>query len=129
VTENPDYDVSSDLTGAYIKKQDVADGDLTLVITAVEKMRFEARSGKPAEEKWVLTFAGVPTRMLGLNKTNLAIMARTYGRKTGAWIGQRIVVTLDESVSFGGQLVGGLRIRIPKPARKPVPDQAPESAA
>ncbi len=97
----------------------MADEPLTLTIASVDRVLFEAKAGKPAEQKWVLTFAGEPVRRMTLNKTNLALLAKGFGKRTGAWIGQTIDVVLDESVSFGGQLVGGLRIRIPK--RRPVP--------
>jgi hypothetical protein len=79
---------------------------------------FEAKDGRPAEPaKWVITFEG--ERCLGLNKTNLALVARWFGKRPSAWVGQRITVYRDDSISFGGRLVGGLRVR--KPSRSDVP--------
>jgi hypothetical protein len=114
-------DVTADLSGVYLKKQDLADGPLRLTISEVERVTFEARAGKPAEPKWVLTFAGEPVRKLGLCKTNLAVLAKAFGRKVTPWIGQTIEVYLDQSVMFAGQLTGGIRVRIPKPARRSAP--------
>jgi hypothetical protein len=114
-----DEDVTGDLSGVYLKRQDFANGDLTFKVASVDKVTFEARNGKPAEQKWALTFASEPVRKFSLNKTNLALMAKGYGSKTGRWVGKSIELFLDESVNFGGQLIGGMRIRIPK--RRPAP--------
>lgn len=116
-----DHDVTGDLSGTYLKKRDVEDGPLTLKIASVEKVAFEARNGKPAESKWVLTFASDPIRKLALNKTNLSLLAKGFGKRTGPWIGQTVEVYFDETVSFGGELRGGIRIRVPKSVRRPAP--------
>jgi hypothetical protein len=123
MTEHND-DVTGDLSGQYLKKADVADGPLLFQIASVAKVVFEARAGKPAESKWVLTFAGDPVRKLTLNKTNLSILAKAFTKKTGPWAGQTIEVYLDESVMFAGQLTGGIRVRIPRLSRRPVPAAA-----
>jgi hypothetical protein len=106
-------DISADLSGAFIKKQDLENGPLSLVIIAADKTLFEAKNGRPAEEKWVLSFEGDPIRKRTMNKTNLAWMAKYHGRKPSAWLGQRIELFWDENVSFAGQLVGGIRFRVP----------------
>lgn len=94
-------DVSADLTGQYLKKQDAVDAPLVLTISSVGKQLFEARAGKPAESKWTITFAGDPSRKMTLNKTNLSILAKAFGAKTASWIGQRVEVYVDEGVMFG----------------------------
>jgi hypothetical protein len=48
---------------------------------------------------------------------------------TDDWIGKQIVVFVDENVSFGGELVGGLRIRKHKQAAPVAPRAAPRAAA
>jgi hypothetical protein len=109
-----DTDITSDLSGVYVKRQDFDLGDLVFTVTSVDRVVFEARNGQPAEQKWALTFEGDPPRRFTLCKTNLALMAKFFGKRTGAWVGQRIELYLDESISFGGRLVGGTRIRLPK---------------
>jgi hypothetical protein len=115
---NDDDDVSGDLSSAFLKQSDF-DRDQAIVFTIlrVEKKQFEAKNGRPAESKWVVTFDG--ERCLSLNKTNLALLAKWFGKKAGAWKGKKITVYRDESISFGGRLVGGLRVR--KPAPQDVP--------
>jgi hypothetical protein len=113
-----DDDVSADLGGQFLRQSDFADGaGITFTIVAVEKTSFEAKQNRPAESKWVLTFQG--DRRFGLNKTNLSLMAKWFGKRSSAWVGKKITVYVDESVSFGGRLVGGLRVR--KPSRDDTP--------
>jgi hypothetical protein len=114
-----DEDVTGDLSGVYLKRGDFDNGDLSFTIASVDKVTFEARNGKPPEQKWALTFASKPVRKFSLNKTNLELMAKGYGKKTGGWVGKAIELFLDESVTYGGRLVGGIRIRLPK--RRPAP--------
>jgi hypothetical protein len=124
-----DLDVSADLAGVYLKKSDVEDGPLTFTITAVERVLFEAKAGRPAQSRVVLSFEGDPLRRLSLNKTNLGIVVKAWGKHTSKWIGHTIDVELDEGVTFAGQLVGGLRVKMRKPLRRsaePVIAAAPD---
>jgi hypothetical protein len=60
-----------------------------------------------------------------LNKTNLSLLAKHLGKRTGPWIGQAVEVYWDETVSFGGEMRGGIRLRFPKDAGRAVPPLAP----
>ena len=113
-----DDDVSSDLTGSFLKQSDFdRDAAITFTITRVEKAHFDAKNGRPAEDRWVVHFDN--DRQLGLNKTNLSLLAKWFGKKPSVWVGKRITVYKDESISFGGRLVGGLRVR--RPSAQDVP--------
>ena len=71
-------DVSSDLSGQYLRQTDFDDGTSQLfTIARVEKTHFEERNGRPEELKWVLTFSD--DRALSLNKTNLGLCAKWFG--------------------------------------------------
>jgi hypothetical protein len=119
-----DDDVSADLTGQFLKKADFDDRSaIVFTIMRVDKRTFEARNGRPAQDKWVVTFDG--DRCLSLNKTNLQLLAKWFGKRARAWQGKKVTVYWDESVSFGGQLVGGMRLR--KPSRDDVPSFVVES--
>ena len=108
-----DDDVSADLSSSFLKQSDFeTDPAITFTIARVEKKTFEAKNGRPAEAKWVVTFDG--DRSLGLNKTNLQLLAKWFGKRAGAWTGKRITVYRDESIQFGGRLTGGLRVRKPQ---------------
>lgn len=113
-----DDDVSADLTGQFLKKADFTDTPaIVFTIRRVEKRSFEAKNGRPAQDKWVLTFDG--DRCMSLNKTNLQLLAKWWGKHARNWHGRQVTVYWDESVSFGGQLVGGMRLR--KPSKGDVP--------
>ena len=110
-----DDDVSGDLSGSFLTQADFAETPAITfrIADAIGKKVFEAKNGRPEEEKRVLTFTD--ERRLSLNKTNLRLCAKWFGTKARAWADQVIVVYLDESVSFGGRLTGGLRVRKPTP--------------
>ncbi len=129
-TPQTELDVTPDLGGIYLKKSDVEDGPQRFAITAVTREHFEARNGRPAQDKIVLTFAGEPVRKMSLGKINLGIIARAWGRQAAAWINHSLIVELDPSVTFMGQVVGGLRVRIPKttPTAKAAPRATPAVA-
>ena len=119
----PDDDVSGDLGGKYLNKAEFENGNgIRFTITSVEKTTFEAKNGKPAEVKWVVTFVG--DRSLPLNRTNLNLLAKWFGTRSSAWAGKEITVYRDESVMMAGRLTGGWRVRRPQPHDVPsvVPD-------
>ncbi len=50
-----------------------------------------------------------------LNNTNAQIIAMILkSEETDDWIGKQIVLYDDPNVSFGGKLVGGIRVRAPR---------------
>jgi hypothetical protein len=93
-----------------------------------------AKEGAPPEMKWCLSFDEQEKPMV-LNSTNGQIIAAFIGSEnTDDWVGKKIVLYDDPTVSFGGKLVGGIRARAPrgkaaqaKPAPAPAPKLAPEA--
>jgi hypothetical protein len=113
--DDDDLDVSADLTGSFLKQADFSDDERVLfIITAVKKEHFAASNGRPEADQWVVTLSRTGREQrFGLNKTNLALLAKWYGKKATAWIGKPIIVWKDPTVTFGGRLVGGLRVAKP----------------
>ncbi len=68
-----------------------------------------------------------------LNSTNGQIIASiTKSEDTDNWAGHKIVLYDDPNVSFGGKLVGGIRVRAPRNVAPPVqsaPSQNPQTRA
>ena len=121
-----DDDVSGELSGQSLNPADFADGrSHTFRITRVDKKTFDARNGRAAEERRVLTFSN--GRILSLNRTNLKLMAKWFGVRPSAWVGQYVTVYRDESVSFAGQLTGGWRLR--KPSKQDLAPTQPDADA
>jgi len=86
-----------------------------------------AMEGADPDERFVLTFDGVE-KPLVLNSTNGQIIAAITG--TGEiedWTGEEIELYREPSISFGGKVVGGIRVRAPqRQAAKPSPAMKPE---
>lgn len=120
--------LSEMLPSRFLKKDDAAQ-PLLLTIGDVEQVNV-APDGQPPEMKWTMTFPELD-KPLVLNSTNLHIVGQTYGEDTDGWMGQKIVLYHDPNVSFGGKLVGGLRLRAPKNQVKnaPPPPQAASKRA
>ena len=73
----------------------------------------DTRAGADDATKMLPTlhFVG-KTRGLGLNRTNLQVLARAYGPAVEDWIGKPVTVYRVEQKFFG--VVGALRVKIPR---------------
>lgn len=114
------------MAGKYIKKEDCEPP----VLATIERFEQEnvARDDQPEDMKWVMYFSD-NEKGLVMNSTNLQLAAIAFGtQETDEWIGRQLVLYHDPNVSFGGKLVGGVRVRAPKKKPKPAgkPDPRPE---
>jgi hypothetical protein len=109
----------------YLKKEDFP----TPALVTIRSFTHDnvAQQGQPEEKKWVMHFNEFENGMV-MNSTNLQLAAQALGsEETDEWVGKQIVVFSDPNVSFGGKLIGGIRIRAVKrrPAapvqQRPVP--------
>lgn len=96
----------------YLKKEDCGQGILvTIKGLSQENMAME---GDPQELKWVLHFME-NIKPMALNSTNAQLIAQVaQSEETDDWPGKKIVLYSDPSISFGGKLVGGIRVRAPR---------------
>jgi hypothetical protein len=102
----------------YLKAHDV-DPPKLVTIRTLEHVNV-AQDGKPKEMKWILGFDELEKPMV-LNKTNINRIARAVqSDDTDHWIGKKVVVYNDPDVEFGGEIVGGIRVRAPKGQAKPI---------
>lgn len=110
----------------FLKKEDCGQGILVTIKGLTEENM--AMEGAAPEMKWCLHFNEVAKPMT-LNSTNAQIVAGIVkSEETDDWVGHRIVLYSDPNISFGGKLVGGIRVRAPrnqptKPAPAPTPPQ------
>lgn len=119
--------LSEMLPSRFLKKDDVQK-PMLVTIGDIEQVNV-APEGQPAENKWTMTFPELD-KPLVLNSTNMHIVGAVYGEDTDGWLGQKIVIYSDPNVSFGGKLVGGLRLRAPKQTKAaPPPPQIKERPA
>lgn len=101
----------------FLKRTDVGTGALATIRSLSQEN--VAKEGAEPELKYVLHFEEFE-KPLVLNSTNAQIIAQiTKQEDTDDWTGHKVVLYDDPNVSFGGKLVGGIRIRAPKQAAKP----------
>ena len=101
--------ISEMLQSKYLKKEDFPEA-ATLTITGVSKVNIAKENEKP-QYKYAMQFAEVGKPLL-LNSTNIKRTAKACGSEdSDDWTGKKIVVYNDEEVEFGGEIIGGLRVR------------------
>lgn len=111
----------------FLKKEDVGRGVLVTITGCVKKN--VAAEGVDPEPKWCLTFRELD-KPLVLNSTNIQLCEQMCGSDdTDDWRGKKIVLYTDPNVSYAGKLVGGIRVRKPKPGSVPVEPVADEHSA
>jgi hypothetical protein len=96
----------------------------------IDHVATEDVSGKGEDPKPVLYFIGKDKGMV-LNKTNANIIRGAYGDETDDWHGKPVEIYVAD-VQFAGDMVAGLRVRIPKASTgnqgaKPAPKAAEPS--
>jgi hypothetical protein len=93
----------------YLTKDDVGEDGIVLTIKGFRMETLKSDDGE--EDKTVLHFMEDVKPMV-LNRTNAQLVGVATGAKTaGEARGKQIVVFNDPTVSFGGKITGGLRIK------------------
>lgn len=93
----------------YLKKEDCGEGGIVVTIAGLKQENVGADDAE--EMKWILFFKEKLKPMV-LNWTNTQLISKALGSdETDEWIGKKIVLYNDVSVSFGDRLVGGIRVR------------------
>jgi hypothetical protein len=99
----------------YLKKEDCMP-DRLLTIRDFQQENV-AQQGEPPEHKWALYFEEEAKPLL-LNSTNIQLLKLHLGVPGPAHaIGRKVVLFNDPTVSFGGKLTGGIRLRAPRTKR------------
>lgn len=102
----------------YLKKEEVGEDGTIVTIAAFEKVNV-ALEDAPAEWKWTMSFREFDKPMV-LNSTNINLCEKALGSdNTDDWIGKKVIVYNEPNISFGGKLVGGIRIRAHRQASAP----------
>ncbi|MFA5381939.1 MAG: hypothetical protein WC356_02150 [Candidatus Micrarchaeia archaeon] len=108
----------------FLTKNDVEPAIL-VTIESCEEVNV-AKEGAEPEYRWAMHFKDMDKPLI-LNSTNGQIIAAITGsNEDSGWIGKKIVLYNEPTISFGGKITGGIRVRAPRnvvPA-KPTPPQA-----
>ena len=94
-----------DFLGSYLKKEDVLNPQVVNITDVYQdELPGESRS------KLVVKFAEFAKTMV-LNSTNIKRLCKIFGTpSTGQWRGE-VVLYVDQTIEFSGNIVGGLRLR------------------
>ena len=104
----------------FLKKEDCP---LTVTIESVSKENM-AQQGAPEEMKFILNFK--ESKPMVLNSTNGQLIAHALNSpESDDWVGKQISLYNDPSVSFGGQLTGGIRVQTQPQTTAPQGQAAP----
>jgi hypothetical protein len=120
----------------FLKKEDFPKPAL-LTVAGYEEVNVAMEGAEP-EMRWALTFNEVEKPWI-CNSTCGQIISGFLGSGDfDDWIGKKIVLYNEPNITFGGRLVGGIRVRaprvsiaaatapVPKPTPAPVPPPEPE---
>lgn len=92
----------------YLKQSDVTE-EIAVTVHSIKKVNV-ARDDEDPEYRWTVKFHEFAKPMV-LNVTNLKRLAKALGDDTDGWIGNQVVLYVDPGIEYGGNVVGGLRIR------------------
>lgn len=109
----------------FLTRADVGRGQLVTIDQLTQEN--VAKEGAPEELRYCLWFKECEKPMV-LNSTNGQIIAKiANSEETDTWPGTKVVLYDDPNVSFGGKLVGGIRVRAPRnqPPATTTPAPAP----
>mgnify|MGYP001590494769 CR=1 FL=1 len=104
----------------FLKKEDVGGERGVLVTISGLSQANVAMQGAEPDLKWTMSFQEMDKPMV-LNSTNINACVKACGSDdTDGWIGKKVVLYEDPNVSFGGKLVGGIRLRAQRIQAAPV---------
>lgn len=101
--------VSDMIISKFLRKEDFEE-DRVMTIRGV---KLEDMPGDDNQQKWVLYFRE-DAKGMALNMTSIRVLEKAFGDDSDMWVGKKVMLYVDPNVSFGGRVVGGLRLRTPK---------------
>ena len=110
--------------GKWLRSSDI-EQDTTVTIKDATRETLDGDDGP--EKKLALHFEGDLAPLI-LNKTNITRLADLLGPDTDDWVGKKVVLWVDDNVTYGSKTVSGLRIKALKVAKRPVNPDADDSA-
>ena len=108
----------------FLTKQDVGRGVLATISVIIQQD--VSPENEPEDLRYTMEFEEFE-KPLVLNSTNGQLIAQITGSdESDDWIGHKIVLYDDPTISYKGKITGGIRVRAPKPGSvKAAPAQRP----
>jgi len=128
IDSNTTFDNLVPSDSKYLRKDDVGEDGVNLTIAGFKRETLEGDHGD--EEKTIMGFVeSEDYKPMVLNKTNSQLIPIVTGAATPAEAkGKKVNVYNDPTISFGGKITGGLRLRKPQGVKddgKPFDDSVP----
>ncbi len=119
----------SDLKNSkFLTKEDV-DPPVRVTIAGWDQIDVSLES-EPEKMRFTLNFKELEKSMVLNNTNGLRIQKITGTDDFDNWVGKEIILFNDETVMFGKDMVGGLRVQIPQPqAVRPAESRVDDSPA
>jgi hypothetical protein len=110
----------------YLTKSDIGDEPVETVILDVTIEQVREQKDGTTREKYAVLFKAWEKPLL-LNSTNKVILGDAFGKDATQWVGNKVVVYVDNSVIYNGNR-GGVRLRMPpkKSVKRPRPPTDPD---
>jgi len=104
--------VSEMIQSKFLRKEDFEEDR----VMTIRGLKLEDMPGDDGTQKWVLYFQE-DAKGMALNVTTIRVLEAAFGDHSDMWIGKKVKVYVDPNVSFGGKVVGGLRLMPPRGAK------------
>lgn len=102
----------------FLTQHDVGEEGRIVTVQDVDQQNV-APENQPKELKWVMHFEEEEFKPLVLNRINTELAAKLLkSDDTDNWKGKQLVAYCDPTISYGGQLKGGIRLRAVKATDK-----------
>jgi hypothetical protein len=99
------------LESDVIRYVDLDGKEYTLRIAAIKRGKVVGTGGK-STGKAMISFEG-REKPLAAGTAVLSQIAALYGNDTKAWVGKAVTIYGDPTIKYGGQAVGGVRVKAP----------------
>ena len=124
-------DVDEAYGSQFLGVADVGDKKIRTKILKVRKRDVKDRDTGTLKKKIIIFFENIDKPLI-LNVTNKNLLVEAFGKNPAGWQNATVGIYVDQTVTFGGQKKGGVRLRALLPSAataKPVPQAAPATKA
>jgi len=102
----------------FLRKDDVGEDGTIVTVGRIDRVNV-AMQGDPPEYRWTMQFDEFDKPMV-LNSTNIKLAEKIFASDdTDEWIGKKLIAYNDPNITFGKDIVGGIRLKAYRKAAPP----------
>ena len=106
--------INQTFSSNFVKPIDIGDDGENRVLT-IEK--FDYGTNRDGDVDYTITFREIAEKKWSVNSTNRKTIAKVLGEETDEWAGKQITLYVTDVQNPSGDMVPGIRVRIPKPGK------------